>query len=99
MGKGRRFQQVLIGRSQGVAHGPKGFEFASVPATATEGWYEWDKETMTWVLSRGAGVARRGRVKRVNSPHVSRSAASTGPPSEVEQLPPAVSVASGDRAP
>merc|ERR1712217_943217 len=80
--KSRRFHQVLTGQSQGVAHSPKGFD-VTLPAPAVEGWYEWNKETMTWVFSQGAGVGRRGRVKRMRSPHVSVRGDISGPPSEV----------------
>merc|ERR1712048_157719 len=79
--KARRYEQVIDGRSQGVAHSPKGYELSSTSAAPVEGWYEWNKEITKWILSPGSGVARRGRVRRMQGPH-SRGAAS-GPPSEV----------------
>jgi hypothetical protein len=59
--KSKRFNQVKLGKSMGVAHSPKGFDLASA---TNESWWEWDKEVAQWVELHGSGVVRRGRARQ-----------------------------------
>jgi hypothetical protein len=60
--KGKRFKQVKLGKSMGVAHSPKGYDLGTI-TTSADSWWEWDKEVSKWVQRIGAGVIRRGRAR------------------------------------
>jgi len=67
--KAKRLSHVQCGQSNGVAHGPDGYDIWC--KSLREGWYEYDKEAFAWTHHGSAGVTRRGRAKpsRLKTPH------------------------------
>mmetsp|Transcript_77032 Transcript_77032/g.225933 ORF Transcript_77032/g.225933 Transcript_77032/m.225933 type:complete len:559 (+) Transcript_77032:105-1781(+) len=68
LAKGRRFQAVINGTSNGVAHSPEGYEVwcSKGRRGAAQGhgsWREWDTNAGKWLPRPNSGVESRGRVR------------------------------------
>mmetsp|Transcript_53920 Transcript_53920/g.144416 ORF Transcript_53920/g.144416 Transcript_53920/m.144416 type:complete len:266 (-) Transcript_53920:116-913(-) len=76
LAKARRFQAVVDGTSNGVAHSPEGYEIwedaARVKRRAARtlgNWREWDTKANKWMPRPNAGIEHRGKVRpKVPSP-------------------------------
>lgn len=69
LAKARRFQAVIDGTSNGVAHSPEGYEIwedanGRKRATRTLGnWREWDNKAGKWMPRANSGIEHRGKVR------------------------------------
>ncbi|CAE8623201.1 unnamed protein product [Polarella glacialis] len=66
VGKGKRFSQIQVGKSNGVAHSPEGFEIwaeGNEPAGSKKAWREWDAVANSWMTRPNSGVQSRGKVR------------------------------------
>lgn len=63
--KARRFEAVINGNSNGVAHSPEGCEIweSSSSRAKRAPWREWDCEARKWITRPSSGVESRGRVR------------------------------------
>jgi len=73
LGKGKRFQAIIDGASNGVAHSPEKYEIWDTGRDSAHGsrkraasrgnWREWDTKAGKWVSRPNSGVANRGKVR------------------------------------
>jgi len=79
LAKSRRFQAVIDGTSNGVAHSPEKYEIWDSPsgrkqAARTLGnWREWDAKVSKWVPRLNSGIENRGRVRPKVAPPLEKA--------------------------
>jgi len=77
--KARRFQAVIAGNSNGVAHSQEGYEIwpsANAKADAARtpvSWREWDAKAGKWLTRANAGVENRGKVRPKITPPLEKA--------------------------